>query len=145
MAGIRVLPVVPGGPRAFRYRIRRLGPVAALFPAAVLGVVAFALLRHNTATTRGVAGFAATVLAAPTTMAFGVPLATGSGKIVLGVLTSAVLWLVLGFVAARRATRSPVASWRDFWREYLWLAAGVWVGVVAALVVVEQSIGRALL
>ena len=145
MAGIRSLPVVPGGPRAFRYRIRRFGPLVALLPGALLGVVSYLLLHDNTATSRGVAGFAAAMLGGPVLMAFGVPLASGSGRLALGALVSAVLWLVVGLVAARRATRSPVATWRNFWREYIWLAAGIWAGVIVALVVVELSVGRALL
>ncbi len=145
MAGYRALPVVPGGPRAFRYRIRRLGPLAALVPAAVLSVASYGLLHDNAATSRGIAGFAAAVLGAPALMAFGVPLASGSSKLMLGALVSAVLWLLVGLVAARRATRSPVATWRDFWREYLWLAGGIWAGVVVSLVVVELTVGRALL
>ena len=145
MAGIRSLPVVPHGPRAFRYRLRRLGPLAALLPAAVLGALAVVLLHGNTATGRGVAGFAATMLSAPALMAFGIPLASGSHRFLLGIVVSALLWLLVGIVAARRATRSPVATWRDFWREYLWLAAGIWFGVVVALVAIELVVGRALL
>ena len=60
------------------------------------------------------------------------------------VVGSAVLWMVLGATAARRATRLPVASWRDFWREYLWLAVGVWLGVVVALIAVNLVFGRAM-
>ena len=145
MSGYRALPVVPNGPRAFRYRIRRLGPLAALMPAVLLGVASYGLLHDNTATSRGIAGFAAAVLGGPALMAFGVPLANGSGKVMLGALVSAVGWLFVGLVAARRATRSPVATWRDFWREYLWLAGGIWSGVVVSLVVVELTVGRALL
>lgn len=145
MAGIRSLPAVPQGPRAFRYRLRRLGPLAGLLPAALLGLAAFALLHGNTATGRGVAGFAATVLSAPALMAFGIPLATGSGRFLLGIGVSALVWLLVGFVASRRATRSPVATWRDYWREYVWLAAGIWMGVVVALVAVDLVVGRALL
>ena len=136
---------MPGGPRAFRYRIRRLGPLVGLLPAAVLGALAILLLRHNTTTVRGVSGFAAAVLAAPVLMPFGVPLATGTQRLWLGILASAVVWLVVGFVAAQRATRSPVASWRDYWREFRWLAAGIWIGVVLALVAVEVVVGRGLL
>ena len=145
MVGIRALPVVPGGPRAFRYRIRRLGPLVALAPAAFLALASFALLHGNTATARGVAGFAAAMLGGPALMAFGVPLANGTGKLLLGTAASAGLWLFVGLLAARRATRSPVARWRDFWREYLWLAAGIWTGVVVALAVVQLTVGRALL
>ena len=145
MAGIRSLPAVPNGPRAFRYRIRRFGAVVALAPAAALGLASVALLHDNAATTRGVAGFAAAMLGGPALMAFGVPLASGSSKILLGAAVSALLWCAVGIVASLRATRSPVATWRDFWREYLWMAGGIWLGVVVALVVVELTVGRALL
>jgi hypothetical protein len=128
-----------------RARVRRLGPVAALLPAVVLALLSAALLRNNTATSRGVAGFAAAVLAAPALMPFGVPLATGSSRLMLGALASGVIWIAVGAVAARRATRSPVAGWGDFWREYAWLAIGIWLGVVAALVAVEVVAGRGLL
>ncbi len=139
------MPVVPDGPRAFRYRIRRLGPFVGLVPPAALGLIAFAALNDNTSTFRGVAGFAAAVLAAPALLALGVPLADGTSAILLGAAISAVMWFAIGVVAARRATRSPVASWRNFWREFLWLAGGVWLGVILALVVVQLAIGSALL
>lgn len=145
IAGYRPLPVVPGGPRAFRYRLRRFGPIAGLVPAAVLGGIAFLLLHDNTSTVRGIAGFAATLLAAPALMAFGIPIESASSRLLLGIAASAAMWIVIGLIAALRSTRSPVASWRDFWREYLWLAAGVWLGVGAALLVIEVSLGRLLL
>lgn len=144
-AGYRPLPVVPRGPRAFRYRIRRLGPLVGMLPAALLGVAAYLALHDNTSSARGVGGFAAAVFAAPLMLAFGVPIASGSSKIMVGALVSAVLWFVLGAVAARRSTRSPVATWRDFWREFSWLAAGVWIGTVVALVVVQIAVGSAIL
>lgn len=142
--GYRPLPIVPHGPRAFRYRIRRLGPFVGLLPAAVLGAAAYLALHDNDSSTRGIGGFAAAVFAAPAMLAFGVPLASGSSKIMLGVAASAALWLVLGVIAARRSTRSPVATWRDFWREFIWLAAGVWLGTVVALVVVQFAVGSAI-
>jgi len=122
-----------------------MGPFVALLPAAVLGAASIALLRNNVATARGVSGFAAAVLAAPALMPFGVPLATGSGRLWLGIVASVVLWMGVGVVAARRATRSPVAGWRDYWREFRWLAAGIWIGVVLALVAIEVVVGRGLL
>ncbi len=122
-----------------------MGPFAALAPAALLGLIAVALLRHNASTGRGLTGFAAAIFAAPALMPFGVPLTTGVQRIWLGIVASAALWLVVGFVAARRATRSPVAGWSDYWREFVWLAAGIWLGVVVALVGVEVVVGRGLL
>ncbi|MEO6122807.1 MAG: hypothetical protein ABIR32_03795, partial [Ilumatobacteraceae bacterium] len=130
---------------AFRYRIRRLGPIVGLVPPALLGAIAAVALHDNTSSIRGVGGFAAAVFAAPGMLAFGVPLASGTSKVVLGAMVSAAVWFVLGLVAARRATRSPVATWRDFWREFIWLAGGVWLGTVIALVVVQIAVGSAIL
>ena len=143
--GVHTRHAVPYGPRAFRYRIRRMGPFVGLVPAAILGLIALRLLYNNTATSRGIAGFAAAVLAAPGLLAVGIPLATGAGRLMAGIAASAALWFVVGFVAARRATRSPVAVWRDFWREFAWLAAGIWLGVGLALALIELFLGRALL
>jgi hypothetical protein len=135
---------VPLGPRSYRSRLRGSGPLVALLPPAALGLVSLAMLHHNTSLARGVAGFAAAVFAAPGLLVVGAPLRTGSGVYTAAIVGSGVLWMLIGVVASRRATRSPVASWRDYWREYLWLAAGTWTGVVAALVAVDLVFGRAL-
>ena len=57
-------PPVPLGPRAYRRRIRRLGPIAGLLPPSALGAMALLLLHDNTSTVRGVLGFLFAVLAA---------------------------------------------------------------------------------
>jgi hypothetical protein len=129
----------------YRSRVRALGPLLSLLPATVMGLLAIALLHGSTSTARGVGGFALAVLAAPGLLAAGVPLSTGGGAYALAIAGSAVLWLAIGVLAARRATRPPVASWRDFWREWAWPAAGVWLGVLVALGIARLSVGSALL
>ncbi len=118
--------------------------MVALLPPTALGLFSLLLLRGHTSAGRGGAGFLTAVLAAPGLLVAGAPLRSGSGFYLGAVVGSAVLWMIVGAVAARRATRLPVASWRDFWREYLWLAFGVWLGVLAALVAVNLMFGRAL-
>jgi hypothetical protein len=135
---------VPQGPRAYRARLRRLGPIAGLIPPAAMGALAWLLLRNNTGAVRGVGSFVLGVLAAPALLVAGVPLATG-GSFAMGIAGSVLLWLLVGVLAARRATRTPAASWRDFWREYLWLAGGVWLGTIGALLVANLILGRSLL
>jgi hypothetical protein len=135
---------VPQGPRAYRARLRRLGPIAGLIPPAALGALAWLLLRNNTSALRGVGSFVLGVLAAPALLVAGVPLASG-GAFAVGIAGSVALWLLVGVLAARRATRTPAASWRDFWREYLWLAGAVWLGTIGALVVANLILGRSLL
>ncbi len=128
----------------YRTRIRGLGPFLALIAPAGLGALSWLLLRGNESTARGVLGFLLAVFAAPLMLVAGVPLTSSTTARAVSVAASAAMWLLIGVVASRRATRRPVASWRDFWREYLWLAAGVWLGVVGALVAANLLLGRAL-
>lgn len=132
------------GPRAYRSKLRGTGPIVALVPPGVLGVLSLVLLSGHTSLVRGLAGFLTAVLAAPGLLVVGAPLRSGSAVYLGAVAGSAAFWMLLGAVSARRATRLPVASWRDYWREYLWLAVGVWCGVVVALIVVNLVFGRAL-
>lgn len=135
---------VPAGPRAYRARIRGLGPIVALLPPVLLGALAFALLRGNASASRGVAGFVSTLFAAPVLPILGVPFRSGGAIYLGGAAASAVVWLVLGTIAARRATRVPIATWRNFWGEYAWMLVGVWSGVLLSLVAANLVLGRAL-
>ena len=135
---------VPMGPRAYRSKLRGSGPFVALLPPGILGVVSLLLLRGHTSLLRGVAGFLTAIFAAPGLLVAGAPLRSGRSVYLGAVVGSAVLWMIVGAIAARRATRMPAASWRDYWREYVWLAAGVWLGVVLALGAVNLIFGRAL-
>ncbi len=128
---------MPFGPRAYRARIRRLGPWAGLAVPAALGLLAAVL--------GGIVGFLLALLAAPALLVVGVPLSSGAGVWIVALLGSALLWLLLATVATRRATRSPVATWADFWRQYAWLAGGVWLGTLLALVAANLLLGRTLL
>lgn len=141
---VYALPV-PRGPRAYRRRLRRFGPFAGMLPAAALGLLAWVALYNNSSSVRGLVGFLLAVLAAPTLLVAGVPLATGSSMYGVAVVGSAVIWFALGTVATRRATRTPVASWGDFWREFVWLAVGVWVGVLVSLAAIDLLLGRVFL
>jgi hypothetical protein len=62
----------------------------------------------------------------------------------LAVAASGLMWMLVGFHAARRATRNPMATWPDFWRHYAWMCAGVWTGAAIALVVAALSISDSL-
>jgi|GEM_PF-2156967 len=137
--------VVPSGPRAYRSRIRARGPVVALVPPAAMGAAALALLAGDGSAVRGVLGFLLAMLAAPLLAVAGAPLRSGSGPLLVAVVASAVLHVALGTVSARRATRRPVATWGDFWREHAWLLGGAWGGVLLALVASNLVLGRVLL
>lgn len=133
------------GPRAYRARVRAIGPLVALLVPALLGLLSLVLLRDNTSTGRGVAGFGAAVFAAPALLVLGAPLRSGAATYLGAIAVSAVLWLGVGVLAARRATRRPAASWREYWTECMWLTCSVWAGVVVSLVASNLVLGNALL
>lgn len=141
----RIHQPVPLGPRAYRSKLRSTGPLVALLPPGLLGVISLLLLRGHTSLFRGVVGFLTAVMAAPGLLVAGAPLRSGGGVYLGAVAGSAALWMIVGAISAKRATRWPVATWREFWHEYVWLAAGVWLGVFVALAAVNLIFGRALL
>ncbi len=132
---------VPDGPRAYRYRLRRRGPLAGLV-APVGGLLLAVMVASTQATTgkallaKGAVVLLGTLCALPTGMLLGVPWLGGGGRYFLAVVTSAGLWIAVGALAGWRATRAPVASWIDWWREYALLAGAV-MGAVALALVME--------
>jgi hypothetical protein len=133
---------VPRGPVAFRRRLQRLGPIAGLIVPA--GVLAAAVVvwrawpcDGSACWTKGKFGFVLAEMAAPTLLAVGYPLQSSTTRLVIAGVTSAIMWMVIGGWAAARAVRSPVATWRDWTREYVVILVAVWAGVVGALVVVR--------
>jgi uncharacterized membrane protein YfcA len=132
------------GPRWYRTRLRLYGPFVALLPPALLGLVAILSLELADSATSGLIGLVGGVIAAPGLLFVGAPLAE-SDRYPLAVAASVPLWLLIGFVASRRATRSPMATWREYWREYTYLAAGVAIGAIGALVAATAVLGESLL
>jgi len=132
------------GPNWYRSRIRRFGPVLALVLPALMGAIALGALNFADGTASGATGLIFGVCAAPGLLVMGAPLESGDLVRVGGIAMSVVLWLIVGVIATRVATRNPVASFTDYWRAYRWLAAGVIVGVLAALgasaLLVDQSL-----
>jgi hypothetical protein len=129
---------VPQGLVAYRQRLRRRGPLVALVPPLVAAALAAAVWRFwpcsgSECTVRAVIGWSLASLAVPTALIAGVPFNGGGARYALVVGSSIGLWLVIGLLAGRRATRVPAANWGDFRREYLWLAVPLWLGVIAGL------------
>jgi len=134
---------VPEGPRWYRSRIRRLGPLFGLVPMIVIGAVAWLALRLGEGRTSGMIGLAGGAIAAPGLLVAGAPFSSSDGY-ALAVMASVPLWLLLGFVAARRATRSPIATWASYGKELLWLTVAVGVGAGIALGGAALSLGESL-
>jgi len=136
-------PPLLAGPRWYRTRIRSFGWLVALVPPAVVGAVAWLSLRLADDRSSGLVGLFGGVVAAPGLLVAGAPLADESNY-PLAVVASTPLWLLIGFVASRRATRSPMATWRDFWREYAWMFVGVAAGAAGSLIAATAILGESL-
>jgi hypothetical protein len=111
---------------------------------ALFGAISALVLRAGDGRTSGLTGLVAGVSAAPGLLVAGAPLADDA-QYPLAVLASAPLWLFLGFVASRRATTSPIAAWRDYWRELFWLTVAVVLGASIALIAATAILGESLL
>jgi hypothetical protein len=118
------------------------GPFVALLIPGLLGVVAYGSLQLSDATWSGPVGLIGGYYSAPALLAIGAPFAD-RGVYPIAALASAAMWLLIGALASRRATRNPMATWGDFWRHYMWMLVGVWVGVTIALAIATVRIGSA--
>lgn len=130
---------VPGGVVAYRSELRRKGGVYAVAGAGIVAALGGVLMLLPGRVT-GVAGFAMIVAACPLLVALGIPITSSVGTIALGVALSLVSWLVLGQWAAYRATKRPVADWRD-WRSVMWpLALAMIIGGFAGFALFALSV-----
>ena len=127
---------------AYRLALRRLGPVVALVLPLAMAAVGYVIWTASTGIKPALVVWFLAALAMPTAILVGLPLFASTGTLWAGVGTSAVVWLLLGRYAARRATRSPVASWRDWWREFAALTLGMWAGIGAGMVVLAVVLSR---
>ena len=148
---VPALHPVPDGPVAYRQRLRWLGPLLALLVPFVALVSAAVIAEAVDCTGRACAAkgagvFTLTLGSLPTAMLVGIPFEGGSARYLLAVLDQH--RGVAGGRRRRRAARHAsraVATWRDWWREYLLLAGAMWCGVLLALAVVAVALGGNLL
>ncbi len=132
---------VPDGLTSHRRRVRTWGALAGLVPPGILAAAGALLLWNSSSAVRGLTGFVLLVFGAPVLPLLGVPAEGGSTRYLIAAVTSVVLWLVIGWVAGRRASRLPVAGWAEWRREYFPLAIGVWIGASAALIIAGTMVG----
>jgi hypothetical protein len=133
---------VPHGPVAYRRQIRRYGPFAGLIVPGLVFAAAVLVWRiwpcdGSACVKNAEVGWVLASLAAPTALVAGFPLEGGTIRLTIAGVSAVVLWLALGSWAARRCARLPVAGWREWWREYLWLLIPVWGGTLAALAIMR--------
>lgn len=89
----------------------------------------------------GAANFVALVAAFPLMPVLGLPAADGAGRTAIAVGASLAVWLVLGQVVAGRVTQRAVAGWREWFREFVVLGSGLWLGAVGAVVLAAVVLG----
>lgn len=130
---------VPGGVVAYRTELRRKGGIYALAGSAIVAAFGGVLLLLPGRIT-GVAGFALIIAACPLLVAFGVPITTGVSTIAIGVALSLALWFGLGQWAAHRATKRPIADWRDWWSVMWPLTLAMTVGGFAGFAMFALSV-----
>jgi hypothetical protein len=136
------VPLVEG-PRWYRSRIRTWGPFAGLIVPSIVGAIAFLALRLFDTAWSGAVGLIFGVFAAPALLAAGAPF--GDRDLYpMAIAASGLLWLLVGLLASRRATRNPMATWSDYWRHYAWMCGGIWAGASIALAVAARSISDSL-
>ena len=121
-----------------------LGHWVGLLIPGVVGLVAYGSLRLFDTAWSGAVGLIGGVMAAPGLLFVGAPFGERSNY-PWAVFGSGILWMLIGFVAARRATRNPLANWSDYWRHYLVMLVGIWVGVGIALAVAAATVGESLI
>ncbi len=103
--------------------------------AAVIALVAAILLVGSDSAWRGVPGFVLAVVAVPTLPMTGIPVMGGAVRWLVAVITSALVWFVVGAVAARRSSRRPITGWPEWRREWLRLAVGIWAGSLVGIAI----------
>jgi hypothetical protein len=97
-----------------------------------VGAIAYFSLQWFDTAWSGAVGLVGGILAAPALLAAGAPF--GNRDLYpIAIAASGVMWLLIGLLASRRATRNPMASWGDYWRHYAWMLGGIWVGALGAL------------
>ena len=124
---------VPDGPRFHRRMVRKNAARAALMIPVATGLVAAILLTGSDSAWRGIPGFVLAIMSLPTLPLTGIPVMGGALRWLVAIVTSAIVWMFLGLVAARRSTSRPLTGWREWRREWLRLAVGVWAGALIGI------------
>ena len=129
--------MVPAGLAATREHVRRRGWLAGLLvPVIVVATAAIVLeipSEGHIANMLGVTGSLLALLAVPTAVAFGIPVEVGPVRAGLAVVTSLLLWALLGWWAGRRVSERVVGGWREWVVEFGWVVLCLWAGVLTGV------------
>ena len=92
----------------------------------------------------GAVGLIGGVCAAPCLLLGGAPFGE-QDLYKLAIAASGLLWLLVGFLAARRSTRNQMAVWDDYWHHFAWMCGGIWPGCCLALGIAALVISDSLI
>ena len=117
-----------------------LAPIAVLAIPVGLGLLAGAILRLWPCEGTGcgeayIGAWGLVLFAVPTDLAVGLPWFVSPLNVTVALASSLAALGVFGVWAGRLATEDVDATWRSFWREVGFYAAGVVLGVVGGLLV----------
>ena len=136
---------LPMGPRSYRKRLLGFGWAMGLLIPAAMMALAVAVYRlwpcsGDACVATKAGSWLPAALALPTALLVGLPFRSGLARYLMAGTTSLLVWALIGRLAARRAVRRPLASWKQWWGEYLWLLAAVWAGIIVALVLLAKVV-----
>lgn len=137
-------PLITGGPRWYRQKIRQYGPLGGLVAMAAFGLIGWLSLLIGTGRISGAIGLVFGATAAPGLLLFGAPFGASSSY-PLAILLSVPIWLALGWLAGRRTARRAAPVWTDFVVNLAWLGVAVLVGVVLALMLASMNLGQSII
>lgn len=124
-----------------RRDVRRRGGLVGVGVSLSFVVIGFVLHALLGGAVGGAVNFVALVAAFPLMPVLGLPAADGTIRTLVAVGASLAVWLVLGQVVAGRVTQRAVAGWREWFREFVILGSGLWLGAVGAVVLAALVLG----
>ena len=89
----------------------------------------------------GAVSFLGAVLACPVMPALGIPATGGSGRVLLAIGVSAVLWWLIGQLTAARVTRYPVVGFREWLMSFLVIGGAIWAGSLGGVLLGALALG----
>ena len=131
----------PGGIVQTRRMVRRRGGITGIGVACSFLVGGWLLKTLLGGAVGGALSFVAMVAAFPLMPMVGIPAADGAVRTAVAVAASLAVWWVLGQVVAGRVTQRAVAGWREWFREFLVLGSGLWLGAIGSVLLAAFVLG----
>lgn len=89
----------------------------------------------------GAASFMFLVMALPVMPLLGMPATGGTARLYVAIVSSVVVWWLLGQIVAARVARRPVVGWREWIREFALMGVGLWLGAAGGLLLGALALG----